>query len=159
MTWGEMFAVLGVCLLVCAHMGFLPMKSWRLTEAELAVIKRKRSGQIPPFRNPVPKVDSAPDRWPLVLRDQIVEAGLPEPYREFTWHSTRNFRADLCWPQLRKMVEVDGGVHRVKDKWLRDVERHNLLAVEGWLYVRVTPDMVKSGEALRLARELLDAAN
>lgn len=103
---------------------------------------------------PNPPADK-PDRWPLVLRDQIVEAGLPEPFREFTWHPTRNFRADLCWPSKKFIVEVDGAVHRIKGKFLRDIERHYHLVKQGWVYVRVTPEMVRSGEALQWVKEFL----
>ena len=116
---------------------------------------RIQRGKAPAPRPwPNPPADK-PDRWPLVLRDQIVEAGLPEPFREFTWHPTRNFRADLCWPSKKFIVEVDGAVHRIKGKFLRDIERHYHLVKQGWVYVRVTPEMVRSGEALQWVKEFL----
>lgn len=155
------------------------MKSLRLTEQQLADLQRKRTGQYPPFRNPTPQTKQGessmvhplpgtmpaappmppakqtPDRWPLVLRDQIVEAGLPEPFREFVWHPTRNFRADLAWPSEKLIVECDGAVHRIKGKWMKDIEKHNLMAKHGWVCIRVTPDMVCKGEALQWVKEFL----
>ena len=119
---------------------------------------RIKSGKVPTPRPwPAPPAEKAdqPDRWPLVLRDQIVEAGLPEPFREFVWHPTRNFRADLAFPDRKFIVEVDGAVHRIKSKFARDIERHNLLVREGWIYIRVTPEMVRSGEALQWVKEFM----
>lgn len=129
------------------------MKSLRLTEQQYSALKgrtRKLAAEV------VVKPEQ-PDRYPLMLRDQIVEAGLPEPFREFVWHPTRNFRADLCWPSKKFIVEVDGAVHRMKDKFARDIERHNLLTKEGYVYIRVTPAMVRSGEALQWVKEFIDA--
>lgn len=114
-----------------------------------AIIKRKRAAVVVK-----PQVEK-PDRWPLVLRDQIVMAGLPAPWREFVWHPTRNFRADLAWPDRQRIIEVDGAVHRIKGKFERDIERHNLLTLAGWQYLRVTPDMVRNGEALQWVKEFL----
>ncbi|MCC6530943.1 MAG: DUF559 domain-containing protein [Burkholderiales bacterium] len=90
-----------------------------------------------------------------ILRDSIVSAGLPEPYREFTWHPTRGWRLDLAWPERRLAIEIDGGVHRIRDKFARDIERHNTLTLAGWRYIRVSPDQVRTGEALELVRQLL----
>lgn len=129
------------------------MKSLRLTEQQYSALKgrtKKLAAEV--------VVKPEADRYPLMLRDQIVEAGLPEPFREFVWHPTRNFRLDLAWPKHERGrfgCEVDGAVHRVKDKWLRDVEKHNLLIREGWTYIRVTPAMVKSGEALQWVKEFI----
>ena len=104
-----------------------------------------------------PDAHAKADRWPLILRDQIVAAGLPEPYREFTWHSTRAWRLDLAWPHRHPPLacEVDGGVHRIKGRFLADIERHNAMMLAHWRWVRVTPRMVDTGEALQVVRELL----
>lgn len=130
------------------------MKSLRLSEQQYASLKNRTVKLAAEVVKPQAE---KPDRWPLVLRDQIVEAGLPEPFREFVWHPTRNFRADLCWVDRKFIVEVDGGVHRLKDKWKRDIERHYHLVKQGWIYIRVTPEMVRSGEALQWVKEFLES--
>lgn len=132
------------------------MKGLRLSEQQYASL-RKRTVKL--AAEVVAKPEKV-DRWPLVLRDQIVEAGLPEPFREFVWHPTRNFRLDLAWPKHPRGpfgCEVDGGVHRLKDKWKRDIERHYHLVKQGWIYIRVTPEMVRSGEALQWVKEFLES--
>lgn len=129
------------------------MKTLRLSQQQYDSLK-KRTVKLAAEVLTKPRVEQT-DRWPLVLRDQIVEAGLPEPFREFTWHPTRNFRADLAWPEKKFIVEVDGAVHRIKSKFARDIERHNLLVQAGFVYIRVTPDMVRSGEALQWVKEFM----
>ena len=139
----------------------MEVKTLRLSEKEYAAMRIK-SGKVPAPRPwPAPPAEKAdqPDRWPLVLRDQIVEAGLPEPFREFVWHPTRSFRLDLAWPNHPRGpfgCEVDGAVHRLKDKFKRDIERHYLLVKQGWIYIRVTPEMVRSGEALQWVKEFIE---
>lgn len=101
------------------------------------------------------KPAAASDRWPIVLRDQIVAAGLPEPYREHCFHASRGWRLDLAWPDLKAACEVDGMVHRIKGRFLADIERHNELVLAGWRWIRVTPRMVETGEAMAWVRRLI----
>lgn len=128
------------------------MKSLRLSEQQYASLK-KRTVKL---ASEVVVKPEQPDRYPLMLRDQIVEAGLPEPKMEYRWHPTRKFRADIAFPEKRFIVECDGAVHRIKSKFERDIERHNLLVQSGYTYIRVTPAMVKSGEALKWVKEFLE---
>lgn len=40
---------------------------------------------------------------------QIVDAGLPEPVREFRFHPVRGWRADFAWPEHKLLLEIEGG--------------------------------------------------
>lgn len=91
----------------------------------------------------------------VTLLDQFVAAGLPAPYRDFTFHRLRDWRIDLAWPAVKVGIEVDGGVHRTKERFYRDMDKHNALMQEGWRYLRVTPDEVRSGEAAERLTEVL----
>ena len=88
----------------------------------------------------------------LSLRDQIIAAGLPEPFREFTFHPTRDWRLDLAWPDIKLAVEIDGQVHRTKERFASDIEKHNALTFHGWRYLRVAPVNVAAGSALELVK-------
>lgn len=96
------------------------------------------------------------DYWPMVLRIQMISAGLPEPYREHVFHDTRNWRIDLAYPDRRLGIECDGGVHRIKARFLRDIEKHNALVMCGWRHIRVTPAMVRDGSALELVKVFIE---
>lgn len=137
------------------------MKTLRLSEKEYAAMRIK-SGKVPaprPWPAPPAEKTDQPDRWPLVLRDQIVEAGLPVPFREFVFHPSRDWRLDLAWPGLQFAVEIDGMVHRIKGRFLKDIEKHNALVLSGWRHLRVTPRMVETGEALQLVRNALQVTS
>jgi len=69
------------------------------------------------------------------------------------FHSTRGWRLDLAWPHIKFGVEVDGQVHRIKGRFLADIEKHNALMVAGWKWLRVTPRQVETGEALQAIKE------
>lgn len=73
---------------------------------------------------------------------------LPEPVREFPFCPDRRHRFDFCWPDRKLAVEVDGGVHRIKGRFLADVERHNLAQLLGWTVLRFTPGDVSAGKAV-----------
>lgn len=93
--------------------------------------------------------------WSEALLDQIRLAGLSPPEMEYRFSTERKFRLDLAWPARALGVEVDGAVHRIRDKWERDVERHNFILDSGWRVYRVTNAMVRSGAALALVERVL----
>lgn len=127
----------------------------RMTEEQFRVLGNKHR-KPRTAATPHPETKEYADEWPIVLRDQIVAAGLPEPYREFTFHDSRNFRLDLAWPLQKRAIECDGAVHAIKRMVARDIVKHNLLTLAGYRWLRVTPEMVRDGEALELVRALLD---
>jgi very-short-patch-repair endonuclease len=130
-------------------------RALHLSEAEFKVLAGRRGKPVAdPGSRRAPKEQS--DGWSIVLRDQIVAAGLAEPWREHTFHSVRGWRLDLAWAELKFAVEVDGAVHRTKERYYADIEKHNALSAAGWRWLRVTPAMVRSGEALELVRGMLE---
>ncbi len=86
-------------------------------------------------------VDSAPETR---LRMLIVLAGLPEPQvnhivRELDGSWSRRF--DLCYPELRLIIEYDGR-HHVADleQWSNDILRRELLESQGWRVIIINAD-------------------
>lgn len=97
-----------------------------------------------------------------LLAFQIKAAGLPEPVRQYYYARPRRFRADFSWPSRRVLVACDGGVynrraHGSVSGILADIERQNVAAVHGYFTLRVTPQMIKSGVAIKLIEEMLEA--
>lgn len=98
----------------------------------------------------------------LVAR--IVEAGLPGPERQCRepWAGTgRRFRGDLCWPDRRVVVEVDGGTwsggrHTTGSGYARDCVKQNLAHLNGWTVYRVEGGMVRDGRALELVEAIME---
>jgi very-short-patch-repair endonuclease len=87
---------------------------------------------------------------------------LPTPEREFSFLEGRRYRMDFAWPELRVALEVEGGswvngAHGRGKHFESDCRKYSLAAIEGWVVVRATTDMVKSGEALDLLERALES--
>ena len=114
---------------------------------------------------------TAEDRLEL----QILDAGLPEPEREYRFAPPRRWRADFAWPKRRLIVEVNGGTwsprgakkcpvcgrlprsgHTSARGLERDYEKQNEAVLAGWRYLEVTPKMVDDGRALEWVRRALE---
>ena len=119
-----------------------------------------------PFRKP-PGRSEAEEQ----LAYQIRAAKLPVPVRQWRFAPPRRFTADFGWPHgcpdpampfWAVAVEIEGGVfmrgkssHSSGTGILRDMEKGNEYALRGIRCLRVTPEQVKSGQALALIERLL----
>lgn len=86
---------------------------------------------------------------------QCKAVGLPEPTPEFRFHKTRKWRFDYAWPGHGLAVEIEGGVwtngrHTRGKGFLGDLIKYNYSAIMGWSLLRFTPEMVTSGEAIKM---------
>lgn len=74
---------------------------------------------------------------------------------EYRFHPTREWRFDFAIPARRVAIEVEGGCfnggrHIRPEGYLRDVEKYNEAAVEGWCVIRVLPAELLSFKSVRL---------
>jgi very-short-patch-repair endonuclease len=105
----------------------------------------------------------APSELERHLQTMMRLHGLPEPVRELRFHPPRMFRLDFAWPDVKLAVEIEGGIYRggghtsVKGL-MRDIEKSNLLTMDGWRLLRFHGDQVKSGEAVALIAQALAPA-
>ncbi|MCA1824293.1 MAG: endonuclease domain-containing protein [Frankia sp.] len=78
---------------------------------------------------------------------QIVrEAGLATPSRQhpLQLHGRRMW-LDLAYPALRIAIEIDGrAYHLMSEDWADDLDRQNLIALDGWLILRFTARAIRS---------------
>lgn len=95
------------------------------------------------------------------LERQLETSGLPRWVREYRFLEERRYRFDFAWPGYLVGVEVQGGIwmrptaggqrrgaHGGGVAAIRDAEKQSLAAVAGWRVLHVTPEHVRSGEAL-----------
>lgn len=95
-----------------------------------------------------------------VLDFQIKVAKIKEPVREYRFSPYRRWRFDFAWIEIKLAVEVEGGIwnggrHLRPTGFKGDIEKYNNAALLGWTILRVTSDMIKSGEALKLIESVL----
>lgn len=78
---------------------------------------------------------------------------------QYPWGATlpvpRAFRADAAIPELKLLLEIDGGVHSIGEKRERDLARQNLAIRANWAVLRFTPKQAESGEAALFISEYL----
>jgi hypothetical protein len=74
----------------------------------------------------------------------MVLGGLPEPQVNYILRELNgdwSQRLDLCYPELKLIVEYDGRHHtEVRANWLKDIKRREALEREGWRLVVVTAE-------------------
>ncbi len=138
-----------------------------ITNAELEALRKKG---IVITEGPTPRLPTAPPREePEDMAELIVSimaAGLPAPTPEFVFDPNRKWRFDLSWPYLFVAFEREGGTfvktrcvcgktytsfksrHHDRKGLENDCLKYNAAAVAGWIVVRATPQIIKSGSAL-----------
>lgn len=79
--------------------------------------------------------------------------GAPAYAREFMFAKPkRKWRADFAWPELRLIVEIDGGLfcngaHSRAAGRMRDMERDNWCVMHGWRVLRYSAAQARDGTA------------
>jgi very-short-patch-repair endonuclease len=79
---------------------------------------------------------------------QLTTLEIPPPLREYRFMENRDFRLDYCWPQKKLAVEVNGMVHRIKERFLRDTEKVAYALIHGWIVLPLSGDDVRSGRGV-----------
>jgi very-short-patch-repair endonuclease len=85
---------------------------------------------------------------------------LPAPVAEYRFTMLRRWRFDFAWPQQMVALEVEGGVwtrgrHTRGSGFVKDMEKYNHAAADGWRVLRVTPQQLMTEETLTLVRRCL----
>jgi very-short-patch-repair endonuclease len=78
--------------------------------------------------------------------------GLIPPVGEWLFHPERMWRLDWAWPEAKIALEIDGGTwtggrHTRGKGYAEDCRKLNEATAMGWSILRVTPEMIDSGEA------------
>lgn len=84
----------------------------------------------------------------LEFSRQLLDAKFPPARREFKFMVDRGWRFDYAWPDRMIAVEVQGMVHRIKARFLADVEKLAMAQISGWRVLLVAGQDVRSGRAL-----------
>lgn len=108
-------------------------------------------------------------RLELLFAQQVKDARLPEPDRDYRFHSTRKWAFDFAWPNEMEpgvgfkliAVEVEGGTfiagrHSRGKGYEEDCIKYAEALIMGWRVLRVTTDMVEDGRAIALLRRLFN---
>jgi hypothetical protein len=90
----------------------------------------------------------------LRFDQQIFEANLPKPEKNWFFLLGRNFELDRAWPALKVAVEIQGMAHRIKGKFKRDIEKRALAMLAGWTVLEVDGAAIRDGRAIEWLKQL-----
>lgn len=109
-----------------------------------------RAAPIEAITAPVKKgrPKSGPSELELAFAKQLTVLELPPPQREFKFHPNRDWRFDYAWPDKKIAVEVQGMPHRIRERFLSDVEKLAVAQIHGWQVLLVAGQDVRSGRAV-----------
>lgn len=125
----------------------------RWTDAQLADFQRRMEGQEPKAAPPKTSTESKLERR---FSQQLADnPDIPPHQRNYFFLPDRDLELDFAWAPLKVAVEVQGMAHRIKGKFVRDVEKRALAMLAGWRVLEVAGDQVRSGQALQWLRMLL----
>lgn len=111
-----------------------------------------------PDPKPAREARQGPSLLEMRMWQQIEEAGLEKPVREY-WHIPgRDFRLDLAWPSKRVGLEIQGAQHRIKGRFSADIEKRALGLLEGWRILEVSRKEISDGRALAWLERALSGA-
>jgi very-short-patch-repair endonuclease len=85
------------------------------------------------------------------------------PCSEYKFHHNRKWRFDYAWPKWKVALEVEGAVwtsgrHTRGSGFVRDMEKYNTAASEGWAVIRCTPQAVFANETIGFLRAAINNA-
>lgn len=83
-----------------------------------------------------------------------------EPMHEHRFDMSRRWRFDLAYVDQKVAIEVEGGVwaggRHVRPKgFIDDCEKYNAAASQGWLVLRLVPDMIEEKYLRAIIGEVL----
>ena len=91
----------------------------------------------------------------------LKQMGIEKPVEEYKFHKSRKWRIDLCWPDSKLALEIEGGIwidgrHNRAPGFIKDMEKYNQVAIYGFSLLRVTPQQITNGEAALLIKEFFN---
>lgn len=97
----------------------------------------------------------------VIMQHMCKVYAIPEPMLEFKFLQNRKFRFDFAWTEYMLAVEIEGGVwiqgrHTRGSGFVKDMEKYNLAACEGWRILRFTPQQLKQEATYMMIRKTME---
>ncbi len=111
--------------------------------------KKRKTAPLPYFK-----------QYPTFFRLINGNPGIPEPIEEYKFHPKRRWRVDICWPDQKLALEIEGGTfmksgggHRSVTGYHKDMEKYNAMSIQGYFLLRFTTREMESCESYDVLRE------
>lgn len=80
---------------------------------------------------------------------------LPKSQMNFQFDTSRGWMLDRAWPEYKLAVEIDGMVHRIKDRFERDIEKFAFALIAGWTVLHVSGKNVHNRKGVEWLKQLM----
>lgn len=135
--------------------------SARVVKGKCSVDEHGKSGPKPKERKTqrresVPRKPRQKYEYEKQLALQLTLMGFTEHEVDVRYLKDRLHRADVLFRKERLVVEIQGHVHRIRDKWERDIEKAQLTLMAGYRLLPVSTKQVKTGVAADIVKAALD---
>lgn len=97
-----------------------------------------------------------PSELELAFAQQIVDHKLPMPSREYRFLPNRDWRLDYAWRPYMVSVEVNGMVHRIKQRFLSDIEKLAYAQMHGWTVLLLAGQDIREPRGIMWLATLLE---
>lgn len=87
-----------------------------------------------------------------IIESIINEQGLKFE-KEFKFCNSRKWRADYCMPEIKTLLEIEGGVYAGKSRhttgtgYSEDCKKYNAASILGWTLIRYTTQQIQKEPA------------
>lgn len=93
-----------------------------------------------------------------MLSQLLSSLKIPVPVEEYQFAKDRKWRFDYAWPLCKLALEVEGGAwvngrHNRPKGFIKDMEKYNRAASDGWRILRVTPQNLLKTETIQLIQK------
>ena len=139
------------------------MSAYRWTPEALAEFEKRASGWRRQEGNVTTHVTQKPARVSrpsqkselegmLALQLKAIKAVFEPQHRPLP---PRKWTLDFAIPERKLGIEVQGMVHRIKDRFKADIEKRAELSLAGWRILEVDGESIRDGRALAWIERLL----
>lgn len=114
--------------------------------------------QVPVMKKEPAKYKAASD-LEIKFELQLRAAGIRMPWAQYDKAIPgRKFRIDFAYPDpdVKLAIEIEGAVHRIRERFNGDLEKHSLLAIHGWRLLRIGREQITSGEGIQWVIKALE---
>jgi very-short-patch-repair endonuclease len=93
-----------------------------------------------------------------LFEQAMVRNKIPHAVRQYNFH---NWYFDYSWPQIKVVVEIDGGTyskqggHARGASYKRDCIKNNIAQLEGWVVLRADRTMVTDREFIGILKKVI----
>lgn len=128
------------------------MTHW--SNGDLAAYRKRGAAKVKKVRK-VNSIQKPVSEIEAIFDIQMRVEKIPKAQMNYQFEPTRGWMLDRAWPDLMLAVEIDGMVHRIKQRFESDCEKFAHATIAGWTVLHVTGKNVRNRKGIEWLKQLL----